>query len=245
MSQLLNIVVDSKSVCLYRTCNGEANLIEEFEIQTTASFFLENLKELIRKNHEHPELLRIYFNPEKYTLIPSSLFLPSKLEDYFQINFGAKNSDEFIHYESILTLGTVLIFAIPTWLVSLKSEINAFGEIKTGLGRNLSLLNGHKSPNLIRCLISHGKMDVLVKSNGKLLLSNQYEVQNEEDVIYFLLLALQKLNLNESTILEVNCNSKAIDLNRFKTISESIQELNDTKIEFIENKSYFNSILCV
>jgi hypothetical protein len=84
-----------------------------------------------------------------------------------------------------------------------------------------------------------------VKSNGKLLLSNQYEVQNEEDVIYFLLLALQKLNLNESTILEVNCNSKAIDLNRFKTISESIQELNETKIEFIENKSYFNSILCV
>jgi hypothetical protein len=244
MSQLLNLIFDSTQVSLLRSKDGKATFLEEIRIESSASFFLENLKELIRKNHQHPELIRIYFKPEKYTLIPSSLFLPSKLEDYFQLNFETLSSENIIQHESILSIGTVVIYSIPNWIIGLKSEINAFGDVKTILGRNLSILNEQKSTDLIVCIIDQGKMDVIVKSNGKLMLANQYEVQNEDDMIYFLLLIVQKLNLSSSTSIHLNCFSSKIDLDRFKTISNSIQELSDLSIEIIDNNIYFNSILC-
>jgi hypothetical protein len=238
------LIFDSTQVSLLRSKDGKATFLEEIRIESSASFFLENLKELIRKNHQHPELIRIYFKPEKYTLIPSSLFLPSKLEDYFQLNFETLSSENIIQYESILSIGTVVIYSIPNWIIGLKSEINAFGDVKTILGRNLSILNEQKSTDLIVCIIDQGKMDVIVKSNGKLMLANQYEVQNEDDMIYFLLLIVQKLNLSSSTSIHLNCFSSKIDLDRFKTISNSIQELSDLSIEIIDNNIYFNSILC-
>jgi hypothetical protein len=244
MSQLLNLVFDSSNVRLFRSNDENSALLDEIKIESSASFFFENLKELIRKNHQHPELIRIYFCPEKYTLIPSSVFLPSKIEDYFQLNFEANDSECKILSESILPIGSVIVYSIPSWILELKNEINAFGDIKTILGRNLILQNENKSINLVTCSIENDKMDVLVKSSGKLLLANQYEVQNEDDVIYFLLSVVQKLNLPSSSALRLFCNSTKVNLDRFTTLSSSIQELSDLSIEEIDYSTYFNSILC-
>jgi hypothetical protein len=76
------------------------------------------------------------------------------------------------------------------------------------------------------------------------MLANQYEVQNEDDVIYFLLSVVQKLSLPSSTSLLLICNSTNINIERFTEISSSIQELSNLSIENIEIKTYFNSILC-
>jgi len=244
MSQLLNLVFDSSNVRLFRSNDGNSVLLDEIKIESSASFFLENLKELIRKNHQHPELIRIYFCPEKYTLIPSSVFLPSKTVDYFHLNFEVNNSEYKVLSESILPIGAVVIYSIPCWILDLKNEINAFGDVKTILGRNLIFQNENKSLNLITCSIENDKMDVLVKSSGKLLLANQYEVQNEDDVIYFLLSVVQKLNLPSSNSLRLFCNSTKVNLDRFTTLSNSIQELSDLSIELIDSNTYFNSVLC-
>lgn len=244
MSQLLNLVFDSSKVSLFRTDGGSVFKLDDLKLELAASFFLESLKELIRKNHQHPELIRVYFSPEKYTLIPSSVFLPSKLEDYFKLNFEFQNSACKALSESILPIGAVIVYSIPSWILDLKNEINAFGDVKTILGRNLILQNENKSLNLITCSIENDKMDVLVKSNGKLLLANQYEIQNEDDVIYFLLSVVQKLNLPTSTSLRLFCNSSKIKIDRITTISGSIQELADLSIEQIDSNTYFNSILC-
>lgn len=244
MSQLLNLVFDTSNVRLFRSNDENSTLLDEIKIESSASFFLENLKELIRKNHQHPELIRIYFCPNKYTLVPSSLFLPSKIEDYFQLNFESKNSEYLILHESILPIGAVVVYSIPSWILDLKSEINAFGDVKTILGRNLIFQNENKSLNLITCSIENDKMDVLVKSSGKLILANQYEVQNEDDVIYFLLSVVQKLNLPSSSSLRLFCNSTKVNLELFTTLSSSIQELSDLSIELIDYSTYFNSILC-
>jgi hypothetical protein len=244
MSQLLNLVFHSSKVSLFRSYDGNAKLLDEIKIESTASFFLENLKELIRKNHQHPELIRIYFSPEKYTLIPSSVFLPSKVEDYFQLNFEARNTDNTLLSESILSIGAVIVYSIPSWIIDLKNDINAFGDVKTILGRNLTLQNENKSLYLIMCTIENGNMDVLVRSNGKIMLANQYEIQNEEDVIYFLLTVFQKLNLPSSTSVHLLCNSTKVNLETFTTITNSIQELSDLSIEITNNNVFFNSILC-
>jgi hypothetical protein len=241
---MLNLVFDSSKVSLFRSIDGKALQLDEIKIESSAAFFIENLKELIRKNHQNPELIRIYFSPEKYTLIPSSVFMPSKIVDYFQLNFENNNSENAILSESILPIGAVIVYSIPSWILNLKNEINAFGEVKTILGKNLILQNENKLTNRITCSIENGKMDVLVKSSGKIMLANQYEVQNEDDVIYFLLSVVQKLSLPSSTSLLLICNSTNINLERFTKISSSIQELSNLSIENIEIKTYFNSILC-
>jgi hypothetical protein len=244
MSQLLNLVFHSSKVSLFRSYDGNAKLLDEIKIESASSFFLENLKELIRKNHQHPELIRIYFSPEKYTLIPSSVFMPSKIVDYFQLNFEAKNSENTILSESILSIGAVIVYSIPSWIIDLKNDINAFGDVKTILGRNLTLQNENKSLYLITCTIENGNMDVLVRSSGKIMLANQYEIQNEEDVIYFLLTVVQKLNLPSSTSVQLLCNSTKVNLETFTTLTNSIQELSELSIEITNNNDFFNSILC-
>jgi hypothetical protein len=87
-------------------------------------------------------------------------------------------------------------------------------------------------------------MDVLVKSSGKIMLANQYEIQNEEDVIYFLLTVVQKLNLPSSTSVQLLCNSTKVNLETFTTLTNSIQELSELSIEITNNNDFFNSILC-
>ena len=160
------------------------------------------------------------------------------------MNFEINNSEYKVLSESILSIGAVIVYSIPSWILDLKSEINAFGDVKTILGRNLIFQNENKSLNLITCSIENDKMDVLVKSSGKLLLANQYEVQNEDDVIYFLLSVVQKLNLPSSSSLRLFCNSTKVNLDGFTKLSSSIQELSDLSIELIDSNTYFNSVLC-
>ena len=245
MSQVLSLIFDSQRVRLFRIIEKEINSLEVFNIEASASFFFDNLKDLIRRKHQHPDLIRMYYLPEKYTLIPNSIFLSSKLNDYFKLNFGSINDDEILQYELISSVGIVVIYSIPRWLVGLKSDVNSYGDVKTVLGINLSLINEHKSSSLINCSINDGKMDVIVKCNGKLTLANHYEIQNEEDVIYFILLIIQELRMSSSTLFQLILDSSSVNVDQFKLISSSIVELSSLPLELIESKTYFNSILCV
>jgi hypothetical protein len=78
-----------------------------------------------------------------------------------------------------------------------------------------------------------------------MMLANQYEIQNEDDVIYFLLTVVQKLNLPSTASVQLICNSTKINLETFTTITKSIQELSELSIEITNNNDFFNSILCV
>ena len=244
MQEILNLIFDKHFFGIHRSSGNSTTVLHHQSIDSGASFFKENLKEVIRTNHKNPEKINLYYFPEKYTLIPSSVFLPSKSESYYNLNFGQLNSDEIIHYESIVSLNLVVVYTIPTWLNDLKSEINAFGEIRSTLVKQLILLEKDKDSDLVDCVLNQGWMDVCVKSNGKLLLANQYEIHNEDDLVYFLLLIRKKLNLADNTSINIHNIGSMLSNHQIKSLTESIQDFNQIDIRFSDTPSFYTSILC-
>lgn len=244
MQQSLNLVFTANFLRIFRASENSLDLLHQQRIVSNESFFKENLKEGIRKHHQNPEKINLWYNPTKYTLLPSTIFLPSKLENYFELNFGEKNSDETIYYESIIPLNLVVIYAIPTWMHTLKTEINIFGDTKLLLGKHLLSLEKNKSSELVESVIYDDYMDVFVKSNGKLVLANHYEIQNENDFVYFLLLIKNKLNLTDNFSLNIKKTSSKIENEGIKSLLKSIQEFNSIEINFSDDQTYYNSILC-
>ena len=87
MQQNLNLVFNKHYLRIFRIAENSIHILHEEPIDSKASFFRENLKEVIRKNHQNPEKINLWYSPVKYTLLPSTIFLPSKLENYFELNF--------------------------------------------------------------------------------------------------------------------------------------------------------------
>ncbi len=244
MLQILNLIFDKHFFWIQRSSRNSAVLLHHQSIDSRSSFFKENLKEVIRNNHQNPEKISIYYSPEKYTLIPANLFLPSKTQNYFNLNFGQINSEETIHYETIVSMNLIVIYSIPVWLNELKSEINSFGEIKSTLGKQLFLLEKEKESTLANCVLNEGWMDVCVKSDGKLVLANQYEINNENDLVYFLLLINKKLDIADKATITLYNNGSELSNNQIKNLLDSIQDFNQIKFNFSDSQSYFKSILC-
>jgi hypothetical protein len=126
--------------------------------------------------------------------------------------------------------------------MDLKSEINSFGEIKSTLGKQLFILE--KESNIVNCTLNQGWIDVCVKSDGKLILSNQYEINNEDDLVYFLLLIKKKLDLTDKIKITIYNIDSTLSTHQIKNLTDSIQDFNKLKIEFLDSQTYFNSILC-
>lgn len=244
MYQFLNLIFDKHFFWIYRSSENSTNLLHHQPIDSNASFFNENLKEIIRKNNQYPEKITLYYSPEKYTLIPSSIFLPSKLEDYFILNFGEVHSNEIIHFESIVSLNIVIVYAIPVWLHQLKSQINIFGDIKTTINKEILSLDKVKEQTQVDCILKQGYMDVCVKHQGKLVLSNQYEIHNEDDLVYFLLLVKKKLELPENLFIFLNNVGSTLSNLYIKELIDKIQDFNGTTLNIADSHTYFNSLLC-
>ena len=244
MQQNLNLVFNKHYLRIFRTAENSIHILHEEPIDSKASFFRENLKEVIRKNHQNPEKINLWYSPVKYTLLPSTIFLPSKLENYFELNFGKPAREESLYYESIIPLNIVVVYAIPSWLLELKSEISIFGDINSVITKQLLSIERDKALDIVECAIYNGYMDVYVKSKGNLVLANHYEILNENDLVYFLLLIKTKLNLNDQFMLNVKNIDSEISNEKIKSLVVSIEDFKLVNLNFADNQTFYNSILC-
>jgi hypothetical protein len=244
MSQFLNLVIDKTKVRIIRSRGKESDFIQELAINLSDPFFSSNLQETIRKVHNHPEQIRIFFSPEKYTLIPSTIFSSGNTENYYHLNFGEENADESINHEFIDSIGITFVYAIPKWIIELKNRINSIGQVLTTLAKNAFILNYNIDLNSISCFVDAGFVDIIVKSTGKLTLVNHYEIQTEEYLIYFLLLITKRLSISSNANLFISNLGNSINNDKLENYIKSIQELSGFAIQFNSQENYFKSLLC-
>ena len=217
-------------------------LAHEQIIDSKQPFHQEELSDAIRPfSHRDSRPNFSWFSTE-FTLIPNALFLPSKLENYYRLNFGELNPNFLLLYDAIYEENLSLVYTIPKWLSDFKRSY--FFSSKIIHHASCLIKNNLKSDysNLISIIYEGTSFIMCIKKNNKLLICNSFEYQDEEDLIYFILSHHKQLELASDSTLNLMSYMEEFNTEKVLCLVSHFKELSGYSIHFL-NKSDYNSTL--
>ncbi|RKN78168.1 DUF3822 family protein [Ulvibacterium marinum] len=207
----IQVSLNGLSFCILDTIKNTVLLSEKktFDITLTPYKLLKEVKDLFKKHSisqkEFSEVIVIHQN-KLFGLVPKPLFNPEELPNYIKFNAKILASDH-IDFDEIAGYDMVNVY-VP--FVNINNYIyELFGDfIFKHIGTVLieSLLKNHTNGKSPVCYVhvSEKNMDIVIISQKKLLLYNSFSFDTKEDFLYYLLFALEQLNLDaESVILRL------------------------------------------
>lgn len=142
---------------------------------------------------------------ETATLIPSALFDESKKKEFLQFNFSAELAgtagSDFLQDMELFN-----VYDAPGIVAKTFKEI--YGKVKvahfsSSLLESLFIENKFKSGLKVYLHFFQkspygtvSRFEIIILKDGKLLLFNSFHFQEKEDIVYYLLFALEQLNIN-------------------------------------------------
>ena len=228
-SYTLSLLVGVKDFMFSVTTNQyECLYIEDYKFEglKTLNDRLRVLKEVF--NH-HP-LLRSYkwgnvklcFKSQKFTLVPSSFFIPEAAGDYLILNSQVNTKAESVFYYKHINTDAVNIFTADLKITEWVREAYPKRQIQI-LHQGSALIEGilkyddHSHEPTVFGFIDRGILHVVATQKQKLLFYNQFTVQKSEDFLKYLLSVYKELALDPKTVKLVlwgifNVNSQHIEL---------------------------------
>ena len=196
-------VIDSRNNrCLYLEENKIDELVNANEITNW-------LEQLFDSHHFLKagfwKSIQLSVKNEKFTLIPTPLFIPECKKEYLQFNCTLKSSERtaFFHHKA---LNITSVFAYPVnvveWLnsqypqkkVHLVHHTSAFLE---GVMRETS----NDTEIGVYANVENELLTLVVKKGNNLEFCNNFSYKTNEDVLYYMLFVLDQLKLKKNTIL--------------------------------------------
>lgn len=181
--------------------------IEEFRFNETQSddSIIEPIQEILTTNptlqHSFRTFDVTYIN-NRSTLIPNAVFQKNKIAEYHQFNFDKLEEDNY-YTDQLISLNANNIYTIPDFIIDAFSSIKevTFKHFSSAL-IEASLLHAKttKTPLLINVNVLPSEFQISIIKNQKLELYNSFTYQTNEDFIYYLLFALQQLNINNEDV---------------------------------------------
>ncbi|MDP4289909.1 MAG: DUF3822 family protein [Bacteroidota bacterium] len=209
----IRIAADGFSFCLADPDRNMYIQLASFENKTYAGVRrLE--KELVDEMFEdvvslHPWLkgnfasVNILFEDCRFTLLPSDLFDDHNYQTIYNYNFS-KSVEEEVFYSTLPILDTVLIYGVPSGLVESFKKRYPIAKFYHG---NFPLLTSfvqkyrnEDNQGSVLANFRTGAMDILILHERKLQLLNSYTCKVNEDVLYFLIFAIEQIGLNPETV---------------------------------------------
>jgi len=160
----------------------------------------EELTEIFRQKQFQVHFKSVYFSlvDSLYTLVPSSLYEPSKKADYLKLNHRLNDPAEhlFLNYE-ISVLRSQIVYAFPlilhNFLIGRFPKLNVFHSLSPCL-EAFSLQK--KQTEQMHLYLHSDRFDFIYFADDKLQLVNSYPYQTVEDFIYYLLFVIEQLNID-------------------------------------------------
>jgi hypothetical protein len=162
---------------------------------------------------------------QKSTLIPNVFFDEHNLRDYFEFNHPLEELDE-MHYNVIPEINASNVFALPTYLANLlygKFKGLRFYHQATPFIK--SVLKDFRNESSVHINLNPGFFDIVVKQENKLRLYNTFLYQNDTDLLYYVLFAVNQLNLNLATIPVTICGEMSDRVSFQGSLSKYIPKL--------------------
>jgi hypothetical protein len=193
----------------------------------------------------------------KFTLCPTVLYSPENTRTLLEFNIG-HTSDSVIKTDEI-NHDIQCIYAIPELLNSTIDKLLPSHKSKNTLSVlcQLFLSAEEFSSESVLLYLYKNLIYIIVKDKHKLLLANTFDVNTQEDVLYYLLFTLEQFELNPLTVkLAIAGNTetnntlitsvkKYIKEVRFATGNKSIHWENLKGIPQHFNYSLINRLYCV
>jgi len=197
---------------------NDKNLLSQIEKAIKRDVYL-------NKNYKSVDFI---YNTSKFTLVPTEFFNKKLLKSFFKFGNILHNYEE-LHFNKLKNIDAYNIFAIPsnitTFLVNKFPEIS-FQHQATPL-INYYIEKNKESKSLAPTVVlnvAKDKIEILVTKAKKLLFYNIFEYRTENDIIYYLLNTIDKLDIDTNKlelILSGNIEGRqSLHLNLQKYISE-------------------------
>jgi hypothetical protein len=167
--------------------------------------------------------IHLLLEDEGYTLVPQSLFVETELKGYLanfiepdKMNCGTAVCSEIDKVEVVSLINNALMEAAKSVFPN--------AEVKSYTQALLAYANGVRPKSKDYSLVismSSGYFDVVIKKRGQLHFFNRFAFSTKEDFVYFLIMALQNLEIKNtdmeiSLLGEINPQSSITEmLNRY------------------------------
>lgn len=197
-----------------------------YEVQRELKELLTDSKAL---EHRISETVVVHRN-NLFSLVPKALFDPNELANYLKFNAKILVND-VIEYDEIENHELVNVY-VPYMNIN-NYIFDLFGEFEfvhngTVLLESLLKSTGNLSDPVCYVHVGQQQMDVTVLTRKQLLFYNSFQFNTKEDFIYYILFALEQLDLDPETV----------PLRLFGNIEEE-DELYTICYEFVRHISIF------
>ncbi|MDC6353722.1 MULTISPECIES: DUF3822 family protein [unclassified Robiginitalea] len=163
------------------------------------------LRESLRVNgvleYRFSEVVAIHRNA-LFSLVPQALFSRDDLANYLKFNAKILPTDH-LDYDSIDGLDAVNVYVpfanVNNYLYDLFGEFE-FKHTATVLLETLVKLPANGTGEICYVHLAEGQMDMTVFSGKKMQYFNSFSVGTGEDIMYYLLFAIEQLGLDPATI---------------------------------------------
>lgn len=204
----IRLSLDGFSFCVFDINKNKFLALQEFTFQEVNNYVALNqiLSQIIPSNEwlmASYHKIKIIFETNKSTLIPSPLFDSNHAREYLKFNHPPQ-LDEIILTDHLPMLEAENIWAIPESIHSTlnkhfpKSHIHHHA---SSLIESLILQNKNQANNKIVFVhIGKKSFDIIILDGQSFIFYNSFRYQAKEDFIYYLIYVLEQLNLNPENI---------------------------------------------
>ena len=234
----------SKLTILKKNSDSSVTIAHENRIDPKLPFHNEELIEVSKpfSSLETQQYFR-WFSTQ-FTLIPNALFLPSQIEDYYRLNFGELNPSETLSYDSIYDENLSLVYSIPNWLNDFKRNYFFKAEIQHHASCLIKNTFKSKNDDLISIVFEGTAFIMSIKKEGKLIICNSFEYQNEEDLIYFILSHHKQLGLIEKNTINLMSYLEVLNSEKIISLITHFKELKEYTVIFLDKPAYNSTLTC-
>ena len=229
---ILQVSLSEVSFCIFDTLKNKVENIAHFYNNgiSNAISIEQHLENIIK---ERPELqtkfddILVLHNSNLVTFVPSVLYDEQYLSSYMQYNTKVFESDYFTHDEvSSYDMNTVYIpyVNINNFLIDQFGSFN-YKHSFTILIKKVLDFSKNIVEKQVYLHIQKDNFQMIVVKNQKLLLFNTFDFTTKEDFIYYVLFALEQLQLNPETVIVKLFGKIAEDDNLFQIAYKYIRNV--------------------
>lgn len=217
---------------------------DEIFFNFSNSFFKDEVISFIKERTVKGNPSSIYWETPNFTLIPQSVFHSKHIENYLQLNFGELSSEDDYHFDILHSQQAVIVYSIPKWIKELKENYFPIIPLKHHAGQLLARSRGEMN-DFGSIVVYKEQFLIIIVKNGKLQICNSIEYQNDIDILYFLMLHHQKLELSSSTKVNFYSFETNFPLNQIQDSISNFKEFENYKINWSSRDEFYKTILCV
>jgi hypothetical protein len=237
------VLIQNEDIILYEKVNFDnknEEIIKDDLISTLKKV------DLVKFNVDY---LTISVLTAKTTILPSSVFQIAHLKNYFLASFENLNPNHSIDFNRISKLSIVTIYEISNWIKSffvLRFPSVSIQNFATIVINGMLEINSNELS--INISIFSDIIFITIIEKNELLFCNNFSVNNENDVIYYLGFTLQQLKLTDKKgkiVIDIEANLAFTNQESFSKNINKINIFNNFEKHFETNHHFKLHQFCV